>query len=226
MRDKAVYILGILGTLLMIWNLHTIFVTLPGEAAQGAIGKMLFIHVPAAITAYCFYGVAVVCSIAFLVSKDFKYDSVAVSAIEVAQVFTLVNLVTGSIWGHIIWGIWWTWDLRLTSQFMCFMLYLGYLLMRPAIAEATQRATMSAILAIFAAADIPLVVMAIRLHNVRTQHPAPVLETGGVDATWWPPLAIGWVVLMLIASALTLVRLRQETVRREIDSLRRELHAF
>jgi len=219
MRDKASYILGILGTLLMIWNLHTIFVVLPGEAAQGQIGKMLFIHVPAAITAYSYYAVAVVCSIAFLVTKNFKYDSVAVSSIEVAQVFTLVNLVTGSLWGHVIWGIWWTWDLRLTSQFMCFMLYLGYLLMRPAIAEATQRATMSAILAIFAAADIPLVVMAIRLHNVRTQ-------TGGVDATWWPPLATGYFVLMLIAAALVLVRLRQETVRREIDSLRRELHAM
>jgi len=109
---------------------------------------------------------------------------------------------------------------------MCFMLYLGYLLMRPAIAEATQRATMSAILAIFAAADVPLVVMAIRLHNVRTQHPAPVLETGGLDPTWVTPFVIGYVALALIASALVLVRLRQETVRREIDSLRRELHAM
>src|SRR5580704_6904999 len=225
MRDKAIYILGILGTLLMVWNLHNIFVVLPNEAAQGAIGKMLFIHVPAAITAYSFYAVAVYCSVAFLITKDFKYDSIAVSSIEVAQVFTLVNLVTGSIWGHIIWGIWWTWDLRLTSQFMCFMLYLGYLLMRPAVAEATQRATMSAILAIFAAADIPLVIMAIRLHNVRTQHPAPVLETGGVDPTWWPPLIISYVAFMLIAAALVMVRLRQETVHREIDSLRRELHA-
>ena len=196
------------------------------EARQGAIGKMIFIHVPAAITGFTFYGVAVVCSILFLVTKDFKYDSVAVSAVEVAQVFALVNLVTGSLWGHIIWGIWWTWDLRLTSQFMCFMLYLGYLLMRPAITEATQRATMSAILAIFAAADIPLVIMAIRLHNVRTQHPAPVLETGGLDPTWWPPFLVGIVVLLLFGTALVLVRLRQETVRREIDSVRRELHAF
>ena len=226
MRDKAIYILGILGTLLMIWNMHTVLMVLPVEAAQGAIGKMLFIHVPAAFTAFSFYFVAVVCSVAFLVTKDFKYDSLAVSSVEVAQVFTLVNLVTGSIWGHIIWGIWWTWDLRLTTQFMCFMLYLGYLLMRPAISEATQRATMSAILAIFAAADVPLVFMAIRLHNVRTQHPAPVLETGGLAPDWQLPFLMGWIVFMLIATALVLVRLRQETVRREIDSIRRELHAM
>ncbi len=226
MRDKVIYTLAALGALLMAWNMHTIFVVLAGEAMQGQIGKMFFIHVPAAITAYSFYAVAVVCSVACLFTKNFRYDSIAVSSVEVAQVFTLVNLVTGSLWGHIIWGIWWTWDLRLTSQFMCFMLYLGYLLMRPAIAEATQRATMSAILAIFAAADIPLVVMAIRLHNVRTQHPAPVLETGGVDPSWWPPLLIGYIALMLIAAALVMVRLRQETVTREIDSLRRELHAL
>jgi heme exporter protein C len=226
MREKAIYILGILGTVLMIWNMHHILVEMPDEAAQGAIGKMIFVHVPAALTAFAFYGVAVVCSIAFLVGKDFKYDSIAVSSIEVAQVFTLVNLVTGSLWGHIIWGIWWTWDLRLTSQFMCFMLYLGYLLMRPAIAEASQRATMSAILAIFAAADIPLVIMAIRLHNVRTQHPAPVLETGGLDPTWRLPFWMGYLTFLLIASALVLIRLRQETAHREIDSLRRELHAI
>src|SRR5579871_363036 len=223
MREKSVYILGILGTLLMVWNLHSIFVVLPNEAAQGAIGKMLFIHVPAAITAYSFYAVAVYCSVAFLITKNFQYDSVAVSSVEVAQVFTLVNLVTGSIWGHIIWGIWWTWDLRLTSQFMCFMLYLGYLLMRPAIAEATQRAVMSAILAIFAAADIPLVIMAIRLHNVRTQHPAPVLETGGLAPVYWPPFLTGIVCFLLLGTAMMLVRLHQESTQREIDSVRREL---
>src|ERR1019366_6463332 len=226
MCEKTVYTLGALGTLLLIWNFYTIFVRLPTDALQGDIYRIIFIHVPAAITAFMLYGVAVLASIAFLITKKFTWDSVAVSAVEVGTMFTMVNLVTGSIWGRIEWGIWWAWDARMTTQLMLFLLYLGYLLMRPAIAEATQRATMSAILAIFAAADIPLVVMAIRLHNVRTQHPAPVLETGGVDATWWPPLLIGFVALVLIASALVLVRLRQETVRREIDSLRRELHAF
>jgi len=226
MREKAIYILGLLGTLLIVGNLYHIFLGMPGEAMQGQIGKMIFVHVPAAIAGFTFYGVAVIGSIGFLLTKDFKYDSLAVSSVEVAQVFALINLVTGSMWGHIIWGIWWTWDLRLTSQFMCFMLYLGYLLMRPAVAEATQRATMSAILAIFAAADIPLVIMAIRLHNVRTQHPAPVLETGGLAPSWWPPFLIAIVAFWLIGTALVLVRLRQETVRREIDSIRRELHAI
>ncbi|MDP9171022.1 MAG: hypothetical protein M3N54_10430, partial [Acidobacteriota bacterium] len=110
-------------------------------------------------------------------------------------------------------------------QLMCFLLYLGYLLLRPAVSEPTQRGVMSAIVAIFAFADIPIVIMAIRLKDVRTQHPAPVLETGGLDPTWWPPFLIGILALALIGSALMLVRLHQETSQREMDSLRRELHA-
>ena len=226
MREKITYALGILGTLVMVFNLHTVFQVLPDEAQQGAIGRMLFIHVPAAINAYIFYAVAVVASIAFLIKRNFFYDSLAVACVEVGTVLTLVNLVTGSLWGKVIWGIWWAWDLRMTTQLMCFLLYLGYLLLRPAVSEPTQRGVMSAIVAIFAFADIPIVVMAIRLRDVRTQHPSPVLETGGLDPTWVPPFLMGILAVFLIGTALVLVRLHQETSQREIDSVRRELHAI
>jgi heme exporter protein C len=139
---------------------------------------------------------------------------------------TLVNLATGSIWGRVEWGIWWAWDARMTTQLMLFLLYLGYLLMRPAVTEPTQRATMSAILSIFVAADIPVVFMAIRLHNVRTQHPGPVLETGGLAPVYWPPFLIGIVAFLLLGAAMMVVRLHQESNRREIASLRQELHAI
>jgi heme exporter protein C len=226
MREKTIYGLGILGTILLLYNFYNIFLVIPIDALQGAIYRIIFIHVPAAITAFSFYGVAVTASIAFLVTKNFWWDSLAVSAVEVGTMFTLVNLATGSIWGRVEWGIWWAWDARMTSQLMCFLLYLGYLLMRPAIAEPQQRGIMSAVLAIFAAADIPIVVMAIRLHNVRTQHPGPVLETGGLAPVYWPPFLIGIVCFLLLGSAMILVRLHQESSRREIDSLRRELHAI
>jgi heme exporter protein C len=226
MREKLTYALGILGTLVMMFNLHTIFDVLPDEAAQGAIYRIMFIHIPAAIDADVFLFVALVTSALFLWKKDFIYDSISVAAIEVGTVLLAVNLVTGSIWGRNQWGIWWAWDLRMTSQLMCFLLYLGYLLIRPAIAEPTQRATLSAFVAIFAFLDVPLVLMAIRLPNVKTQHPGPVLETGGLAGVFWPPFVIGIFALLLLGTALMLVRLHQENCRREIDSLRRELHAF
>jgi heme exporter protein C len=226
MREKAIYSLGILGTILLLWNFYQSFIVIPIDALQGAIYRIIFIHVPAAITAFAFYGVAVFASMAFLWKKNFAWDSIAVSAVEVGTMFTLVNLATGSIWGRVEWGIWWAWDARMTTQLMLLLLYLGYLLMRPAVTEPTQRATMSAILAIFAAADIPIVVMAIRLHDVRTQHPGPVLETGGLAPVYWPPFLIGIVSFLLLGSAMMLVRLHQESNRREIDSLRREIHAI
>jgi heme exporter protein C len=226
MREKTIYGLGMLGTLLLLWNFYTIFLVVPIDALQGHIFRIIFIHVPAAITAFGFYGVAVIASIVFLWKKDFAWDSMAVSAVEVGTMFTLVNLATGSIWGRVEWGIWWAWDARMTTQLMLFLLYLGYLLMRPAITEPTQRGTMSAILAIFAAADIPIVTMAIRLHNVRTQHPGPVLETGGLAPVYWPPFLIEIVSFILLGTAMMLVRLHQESNRREIDSLRREIHAI
>jgi heme exporter protein C len=226
MREKAIWILGILGALVMTYNLHSVFINLPDDALQGGVYRIIFIHVPAALNADIFYAVALVTSVLFLVKKDFIYDSISVSCIEVATMLVLVNLVTGSIWGKSQWGIWWAWDLRMTTQLMCFLLYLGYLVVRPSIPEATQRATISAFISIFAFMDIPLVFMAIRLPNVRTQHPSAVLENGQLARVYWASFGIGVLALLLIGSALVLVRLHQETSRREIDSLRRELHAL
>ena len=226
LRAKAIWILGLLGALVMIFNLHAVFMNLPDDALQGGVYRIIFIHVPAALNADIFYTIALVTSVLFLAKKDFIYDSISVAGIEVATMLVLVNLVTGSIWGKSQWGIWWAWDLRMTTQLMCFLLYLGYLVVRPAIAEPTQRATMSAFISIFAYADIPLVFMAIRLPNVRTQHPSAVLETGQMARVYWTSFGVGVLALLLIASALVLVRLHQETSQREIDSLRRELHAL
>jgi heme exporter protein C len=226
MREKLTYALGLLGTLVMLFNLHTIFTVLPDEALQGAVYRILFIHVPAAINADIFLSIALVTSIAFLATKKFVYDSISVSCIEVATMLLAVNLATGSIWGRNQWGVWWAWDLRMTSQLMCFLLYMGYLVVRPSIGEPTQRATMSAFISIFAFLDVPLVLMAIRLPNVKTQHPGPILETGNLDPSFRGPFGLGILALFLLGSAMVLVRLHQETSRREIDSLRRELHAF
>lgn len=226
MREKAIYVLALLAALVMIPNLKTIFLGLPDEAMQGAIYRIIFVHVPAAINADIFFTVSLVASILFLAKKNFLWDSIAVSCIEVGTMLVLFNLVTGSIWGRNQWGIWWAWDLRMTSQLMCFLLYLGYLLVRPAIAEPTQRATLSAFVAIFAYADIPLVLMAIRLPNVRTQHPGPVLETGTMAPAFRGPFGLGILAMFLFCAALVLVRQHQESAQREIDSLRRELHSI
>ena len=108
MREKVIYALGVAAALLLARNLYSIFMVLPDEASQGMIYRIIFFHVPAAITAMLGAFVAAFASIMFLVTKNFRYDSVAVSVTEVGLAFLAANLVTGSIWGRIIWGIWWT----------------------------------------------------------------------------------------------------------------------
>ncbi|MDQ6663596.1 MAG: cytochrome c biogenesis protein [Acidobacteriota bacterium] len=224
MRERAVYILSGLGGLLLVYNLYVILLKLPDEALQGAVYRIIFFHVPAAAIAWIMFTVALLASVAFLIRKDFEFDSLAVAVTEVGVVLLTVNLVTGSIWGRNQWGVWWTWDARLTSNFISWLLYVGYLILRPAIPEPTQRATLSAVLSIFAFADLPIVYYSNQWW--RTQHPAPVLTSGGLDPSMWPPLLTNMLAILLIASALALVRLHQEKVQREMDSLRRYAHAI
>ena len=225
MREKILYVLGALAILILARDLYVI-AGLPQEAAQGAIFKIIFFHVPAAWTAIVAAITALTMSVQFLRTKDFKYDAAAVAVTEVGLAFLAANLVTGSIWARVIWGIWWTWDVRLTSALVCWLLYAGYLMLRHAIEEPTQRATFAAVFSILAFLDVPIVYFSIRWF--RTQHPAPVFlsSNGSFPADWTRVLLSNWLGLLLLATVMTAIRLRQEESQREIDSLRRAAHAM
>src|SRR5438445_7894158 len=204
MRDKILYALGAVAAVLLARNLYSIFMVLPDEAAQGMIFRILFFHAPMAMTAMLGAFVALIASAMFLVTKNFKYDAVAVSVTEVGLAFLAANLVTGSLWGRIIWGIWWTWDARLTSALVCWLLYASYLMLRRAIDEPTQRAKFSAVLSIFAFSDVIIVWKSIEWW--RTQHPGPVLSirTGGGRMDPAMEAAIYWNFLALILCGVVL----------------------
>jgi heme exporter protein C len=228
MRNYILYALGAAAILLLVRDINLI-AGFPDEAQQGAIFKIIFFHVPMAITAMTLSFVALLASVMFLVTKNFKYDALAVAVTEVGLAFLLGNLVTGSIWARIIWGVWWAWDVRLTSALVCWLLYAGYLMLRRAIEEPTQRATFAACFSIFAFIDVPIVYLSIRLF--RTQHPGPVFFTsnGSFPPDWtaaiFGPLGT-MMALMMLATIFTCVRLSQEDSRRELDSLRRMAHAM
>jgi heme exporter protein C len=224
MRDKIIYFLGAVALVILVWNINTI-AQLPEETNQGVVFKIIFFHVPMAISALTASAVALVASVLFLITRNFKYDALAVAVTEVGLALLAGNLVTGSIWGRQIWGIWWAWDARLTSALVCWLLYAGYLMLRRAIEEPTQRATFAAVFSIFAFIDVPIVVFSIKWW--RTQHPQPVFWAGGsFPPDWtthflWNMLAIALVGVVMVA-----VRLRQEECQREIDALRRMAHAI
>src|SRR5689334_2635704 len=221
---NLVYVCGFIALAILGWNTWAIS-GLPEETQQGVVFKIIFFHVPVAITAmFCAFA-ALLGSVLFLITKNFKYDALAVAVTEVGLAFLAANLVTGSIWGRQIWGIWWTWDARLTSALVCWLLYAGYLALRRAIEEPTQRATFAAVFSIFAFIDVPIVFFSIKWW--RTQHPQPVFwGQGSFPPDWTRHFLLNMLAMVLIGVVMCAVRLRQEEAQREIDSLRRMAHAL
>jgi heme exporter protein C len=225
MRERLLVILAGIAAVLLVRNLFVILLRLPDEAMQGAIYRIIFYHVPAAWTAFLGFFVALVASVTHLATKNLKHDAVAVAATEVSLAFAVANLITGMFWGRIIWGIWWTWDPRLTSMLVCVLLYAGYLMLRQAIEDPTARARASAVLSIFAFVDVPIVFFSIKWW--RTQHPAPVVWGGGsMNPDMWRMLFLNWAPLLLLWVVLIVLRMRQEETRRELDALRRHAHTL
>ena len=225
MRQKVIIAMLALVAILLARNLYTISM-LQDEMRQGQIFRIIYFHVPAAAAAMTGSAVALVASILFLATKNFRYDALAVAVTEVGLAFLAVNLVTGSIWARVIWGVWWAWDPRLTSALICCILYAGYMILRQALEEPTQRATFAAVYSIFAFTDVPIVYFSIRWW--RTIHPQPVFfsKEGSFPADWSRALMINMIAIFLLYAVLTMIRLRQEQTQREIDYLRRTLHAI
>jgi heme exporter protein C len=224
MKEKIVYTIGLIAMALIAWNTYAIS-QLPEETQQGVAFKIIFFHVPMWAAAGMAVTTALIASVLFLITRRFAFDALAVASTDVGVAFLTIGLVTGSIWGRQIWGIWWTWDARLTSALICWLLYAGYLMLRRAIEEPTQRATFAAVFSIFAFLDVPIVFFSIKWW--RTQHPQPVFwGQGSFPPDWTKHFLWMMLAMVLLGCVLTVVRFGQEQTQREIDSLRREAHAF
>jgi heme exporter protein C len=192
--------------------------TSPTDAAQGNVGRIIYYHVPSSMLSLVFPYINLAGSIAFLFwrrrdpLKALTADALALSSAEVTVVYATICLVTGSLWGRAVWGIWWTWDARLTSMLLLWLLYVSYLLLRRFSATG-QTQTLAAVLSVFAGVDVPIVYMSIRWW--RTQHPAPVFFGGpdsGLDPSMKP--AFGWNVLAWAMWGVFLLTLRYSLERR------------
>lgn len=224
MRGKLLAVLTAIATAIVIRNVYLMLMHFPDEAQQGGMYRILFFHVPAAFNALLCPFIALLASIAYLVRKDLRYDSLAVASTEVGLAFSGVFMLTGMIWARIIWGVWWAWDARLTSALVLVLLYGGYMILRQAIPEATQRAKLSAVMSVFAAADVPIVWFSIEWW--RTQHPQPVLRGGGsIDPEWRSLLYVNWLAFLLLGGVLIALRMRQEQAQRRLESIRQYAHA-
>src|SRR5260370_11624295 len=127
MRSK---ILGILSLVLMITNLYMIFIFAPNEVTMGVIQRIFYFHLPAGISSYVSAYLLGLGSIMFLIKRDLKWDRFAAASAEMGVLFTSLSIMSGALWAKPVWGIWWTWDARLTMQFLFALIFFSYLILR------------------------------------------------------------------------------------------------
>src|SRR5467141_3423701 len=209
--------------LLMAFAAYAALFVAPTERSMGVIQRIFYLHVPSAWTAFTAFFICFIANLQYVFRRQPRWDWLGVSAAEVGLAFTTVVLVTGPIWAKPVWGIWWTWDARLTSTFVLWLLYVSYLLLRTLVTDAERRALFSALFGIFAFIDVPLVFGSIRWW--RTQHPQPVVMGGsgsGLEPTMWYVLLFSWGAMLSLMALLLRARYEFEAVREETDLLQRE----
>ena len=216
---KAVASLFVIVTLALLgWAYYQAIYVAPDDAMQGYIFRIIYYHVPSATVAFLFFAINLLGSIGFLAWRHTHPDRAqiadawALSGAEVGLVFCTVVLTTGPLWGRRAWGIWWTWDARLTTTLVLWLIYVSYLLLRR-FADGPQMQTLASVLGIFGALDVPIVYMSNRWW--RTQHPAPVF--GGDSSSGMAPSMVGallWNMLAWFCWGIIILLLRYNVERK------------
>lgn len=213
--------IAILAIGLMFFAGYAALFIAPDERTMHEIQRIFYFHLGCWMAMFTALIIAFVANIGWLLTRKPHWDWLGVSGIEVAVVACTGGLITGMLWGKPAWGIWWTWDARLTTCFVLWLLYISYLILRGLIEEPARRATLSAVFGIFAFLDAPLVYVSNRLW--RTQHPSPVLFGGansGLDPRMGKVLLISMSAMVVLMLIVLIDRYRLESLRNELDELR------
>jgi heme exporter protein C len=217
---RAFPILGALTAMLLCYALYQALVVAPTEQTMGNVQRIFYYHVPSAWTAFLLFFINFGASVYYLIKRCAVADTIALVCAEVGVVFCTVVLITGPIWARPVWGIWWTWDMRLTSTLVLWLIYVSYLFLRR-FSSGGQTPLLAAALAVLGALCVPFVYFSIWFF--RTQHPQPVMGGGGsIDPRMLHALLINWLAFSCFAFLVCWSRYRVEKLSREVD----EAHAL
>lgn len=224
-RRLGDWILAPLTGLTMLAAIYMVFEVVPTDKAQGIVQRIFYFHVPAAIVTFVAFGLVAIASGMFLWRGTRFWDRLAHSAAEVGMLFCTLVLVTGPIWARPIWGTWWTWDARLTTTLILWLIYAAYLMLREFAGNADQAARYAAVLGIVGSIDIPIINRAV--YWWRTIHPA-VLVTREGGSGLGDPLMQKTLLVCFIAFAALLcwllwVRNESARLRDDVDGLHQQL---
>ncbi len=186
--------------------------------------KIFYFHVPIAVTAYLAFAVVFVSGIMYLRTKQEKWDIRAASSAEIGVIFAILTLITGSLWARSAWGEFWvTWDVRLNTSLVLFLIYISYLMVRKSIDEPEKRARLSAVFGIVGFIGVPLSFLSIRLWNRATVHPVVIGPGGGglSGDTLIGTVIANVITFILLLVSLVILRMENEKLSDEIVSIKR-----
>ena len=196
------------------------FVFAPEDLAQGAMQRIFYIHVPSAWICFVAFGITFASSIYYLSRRDMRADALAAASAEIGVLFTTVVLVTGMMWGHAIWGVYWTWEPRLTSFLVLWLLYLAYLAVRAYVPDPSRRARFSAVLGIVAFVYVPIIYLSVNWW--RTLHPQQVVITSDgphMPAEMVIALMVGLTTFTLVYAYLVRLRLQVGRMAQQLEEI-------
>ena len=210
-----------LSAVLLLACLYAIFVVAPVEARMGIVQKIFYFHVPCAYAMYLGFGTSAIGSMVYLAKRDPRWDAIAVAGAEVGSLFCLLVLIVGPLWARKAWGVWWTWDPRLTTTLLGGMVFVAYLILRSVghIGEVEKR--FAAGLAIFGLLDLPVIHYSVQ--RWRGTHPTVITSKGGgLHPDMVPALILGFILFTIIAGLLITLRARNERMRQAVEEIETE----
>ncbi|MGD9501638.1 MAG: heme ABC transporter permease [Methyloceanibacter sp.] len=206
--------------ILLALGLYLSFFVAPPDYQQGETVRIMFVHVPAAWLAMFGYALIAIASLGTLIWRHPLADVAAKAAAPIGATFTLIALVTGSLWGKPMWGTYWVWDARLTSMLVLFLLYLGLIALWQAIEEPGRAGRAAAILGLVGAINLPIIKFSVDWWNTLHQ-PASIVRLGGptIDPSMLGALAVMAVAFTLLFVVLHLMAMRAEILRRRVRAM-------
>lgn len=214
--------LGGLALISVLLGLYWGLFRAPPDAYQGEVQRIMYLHVPSILTAYLSFFLVFVGSCLYLWKRETRDDILAHSAAEIGVLFTALTIIEGSIWGKPTWGVWWTWDARLTLTAILLLIFAGYLMLRSLTEDENRAATVGAVLGIIGFLDIPLIHMSV--YWWRTLHQPPSIlrpdkaPWDNVHPAMLTALAINFVGFMLLYFYLLSQRFRLGELRQQIKA--------
>jgi len=211
--------LNILTTITVAVALLMVFLFAPTERTMGHVQRIFYFHVSAAWVGFFAFFVTLIGGMQYLRTRERRWDAIAASSVEIGVLFTTMVMVTGSIWARPTWNTWWTWDPRLTTITVLWLIYVSYLMLRRAIDDPDRRARFGAIYGIVGFVSVPLTFFAIRWW--RTIHPL-ILQSQGfeLDTRMLITLLVCLVMFTLLYFALLYQLVRLEHLSDQIEELK------